>query len=113
MKSIQILEVRHIKNHILEIRFDDGCVKQYDFLQILDFRGVAEALKSIDFFKTVQIVENGRSLAWENGYDACADWARYYAQDLTDEWKGIEESVGLKQRMAIAQQKLATQKMMM
>jgi len=50
-------------------------------------------------------LDEGRAFGWDNGYDCCADWARYYAKDKNDEWKDIDENVDLKQRMKIAKQK--------
>jgi len=106
MKAISILQIRHVKDYILELSFDDNCTKQYDFLQLINFKGVAEPLKNVDYFKTVQIICNGRAFGWDNNYDCCADWARYFAKDLHDEWKNFDESVDLKQRIKFVQQEM-------
>ncbi len=81
MKLIKITQLRVLKNYILELTFSDGYIKQYDFEQLIEFKGVAAALKDKDFFKNVEIINNGRSFAWANGYDCCADWARYHIAD--------------------------------
>lgn len=106
MKLIKIIKITHIKNYILEISFDDNCVKQFDFEKLIVFKGIAEQLKEIDYFKTVEIINDGRSFGWDNGYDCCADWVRYYANDINDEWKKVDENINLPQRIKIAQRNL-------
>jgi hypothetical protein len=105
MKLINIIKIIHLKDYILEITFDDYCSKQFDFEQLIDFKGISKSLQNIEYFKTVKILDEGRAFGWDNGYDCCADWARYYAKDKNDEWKDIDENVDLKQRMKIAKQK--------
>jgi len=99
MKAITVLKINYLQNYILEIEFSDGCVKRFDFAELITFNGIAESLKDISFFKNIDITDDGRSFSWANGYDCCADWARYYAKDLDDEWKGTDETIGLKQRI--------------
>jgi hypothetical protein len=106
MKQILILKIRHVKDYILELTFDDNCIKQYDFSQIIDFKGISEPLKDIEYFKKVKIICEGRAFGWDNNYDCCADWARYYAPDLQNEWKDFDDDIGLKQRIKIAHQKI-------
>lgn len=105
MKLIKITKIRHINDFILELTFDDDCTKQFDFKQLIDFKGLAEPLKNVGYFKTAKILDEGRAFGWDNNYDCCADWARYFAKDLNDEWKDYDENVDLKQRMKIAKQK--------
>ena len=104
MKQILIVNIRHIKDYILELSFDDDCVKQFDFRQLITFKGISEPLKNINYFKTAGIINGGRSFGWDNGYDCCADWIRYFANDLQNEWKDIDDSFGLKQRIKLAKQ---------
>ncbi len=106
MNHLKITQIHHLKDHILEISFDDNCIKQYDFSQLIEFKGIAELLQNIDYFKTVKIIDDGRAFGWDNGYDCCADWARYYAKDTENEWKDFDDSIDLKQRMKLSQQRL-------
>jgi len=82
MKLITINQVKVLNDYIVELTFSDNCIKRYDFKQLIDFKGIAADLKDKEFFKNIKITNNGRSFAWSNGYDCCADWARYYAKDL-------------------------------
>ena len=106
MKQILIVNISHIKDYILEISFDDDCVKQFDFTQLITFKGISEPLLNIDYFKTAEIINGGRSFGWDNGYDCCADWIRYFANDLQNEWIDIDDSVDLKQRIKMAKRNM-------
>ena len=96
---IKILKVSYIKDYILEISFDDFCVKQFDFNELINFKGLSQDLKNTEYFKTVKIYNSGRTLGWDNNYDCCADWLRYFAKDLNNEWKDIDDSINLRQRI--------------
>lgn len=106
MKLIQIIQISHIKDYILELTFDDGCIKQLDFSESITFKGITEPLKNIDYFKSVKIIFNGRAFGWDNDYDCCADWARYFAKDLQNEWIDFDDNTNLNQRMKIAQKRM-------
>jgi len=106
MNQIRILKITNIKNYILEIEFSDNCIKQFDFMQIINFNGIAEDLKNLEYFKNVKIIDDGRAFEWQNGYDCCADWARYFAKDLDNEWQDYDDNTDLKQRIKIAKKNL-------
>lgn len=72
---IKVIQIEHIKDHILKIKFDDDTENILDFDKLIDFKGVAEPLREINYFKNVMILRGGRSFGWENGYDCCSDWA--------------------------------------
>ncbi|MEI7505073.1 MAG: DUF2442 domain-containing protein [Paludibacter sp.] len=99
---IKLLKIQYIKDYVLELLFDDGCIKQFDFSELIIFKGAAEPLKDIDFFKKVKIISDGRAFGWDNNYDCCVDWARYFAKDTQAEWEDFNDSTDLKHRMKIA-----------
>lgn len=96
---IRISHVKHLQEHELEITFDDGCCKRYNFAGLFRFQGVQAMLRDAAYFARVQVSDDHRRLFWENGYDCCADWLRYFADDCEHEWAGIADAVGLKERM--------------
>ncbi|MBX3042816.1 MAG: DUF2442 domain-containing protein [Candidatus Kapabacteria bacterium] len=75
---IKITNISHIENYLLKVSFDDNTSKILDFEKILEFKGMAQPLKNIDYFKSVKLLRNGRSFGWDNDYDCCADWAYRY-----------------------------------
>jgi hypothetical protein len=101
---IKIADVKYMREHILEITFDDGCIKQFDFAELLEFKGLEQALQDVTYFRQVHLSLDQRRISWNNGYDCCADWLRYFAKDIDNEWTGVAETVALPQRMQIAKQ---------
>jgi hypothetical protein len=101
---IKITDIKHIQNYILEIAFDDGCIKRFDFAELFDFKGIQAALQNPENFVRVKVSEDRRRIYWNNEYDCCVDWLRYFAKDADNEWDGFDDTIDLKQRMKIAKQ---------
>ena len=102
---VKIIKIRYIYDYLLEITFDDGCVKQFDFAELFEFKGMETDFTDIGYFAEAKVSHDGRRMEWDNGYDCCADWLRYFAEDMDGEWNGIDETIGLKQRVKIAKQR--------
>jgi Protein of unknown function (DUF2442) len=65
---IDVVGVRPLGGHRLEIAFSDGTVGARDFSSLLQKTGsMAAPLKSADYFARVFIQDGG--LTWPNGYD--------------------------------------------
>ncbi len=65
---IDVIGVRSLGGHKLEIEFPDGTVGVRDFADIAERTGpMAEALKNAGYFQRV-FIEDG-ALTWPNGYD--------------------------------------------
>ena len=65
---IDVIGVRHLGGHRLEIEFSDGTTGIRDFSFVADKTGpMAEPLKDVAYFARV-FIEDG-ALTWPNGYD--------------------------------------------
>jgi hypothetical protein len=65
---IDVIGVRHLGGHQLEIEFSDGTVGVRDFAFVREKTGpMAEPLKDAAYFGRV-FIEDG-ALTWPNGYD--------------------------------------------
>lgn len=64
------IDVKPLKNYILEITFENGEKKQFDVKPYMKFKAFKE-LKDEKNFKKVKIA--GLSIQWENGADICPD----------------------------------------
>ena len=70
----RIVEVKHVKNHRLEICFSDGTVGTLDFShRVLGRGGVFSPLANVEFFKQVTVDHEAGTLVWPNGVDFCPD----------------------------------------
>ncbi len=68
-----IIEVKYLKDYLLYLKFEDNQTGIVDICQIIDFSGIFEPLKNIDYFKTVKINPEWGTIYWENGADLDPD----------------------------------------
>ena len=68
------IDVKPLKNYMLEIIFDNGEKKQFDVKPYFKFKQFKE-LKNENEFRKVKI--GGLSIEWENGADICPDELYY------------------------------------
>ena len=64
------IDVKPLKNYMLEITFENGEKKQFDVKPYLKYKQFKE-LEKEENFKKVKIA--GLSIEWENGVDICPD----------------------------------------
>lgn len=68
------IDVKTLKNYMLEIIFDNGEKKKFDVKPYLEFKQFKELVNEKEF-KKVRIA--GLSIEWENGADICPDELYY------------------------------------
>ena len=64
------IDVKPLKNYMLELIFDNGEKKLFDVKPYLKFKAFKE-LENEEEFRKVKIA--GLSIEWENGADICPD----------------------------------------
>lgn len=64
------IDVKPLKNYMIEVVFDNGEIKIFDVKPYLKFK-LFEELEDENKFKKVKIA--GLSIEWENGADICPD----------------------------------------
>ena len=55
------------------LKFDDGKEGIVDVSQLIEFTGVFQPLKDLDFFKTVKVNPEWGTIYWDNGADLDPD----------------------------------------
>ncbi len=68
-----IVAVRVLGNHLLEVRFEDGVEGRIDLAQTLSFRGVFEPLQDPAFFARAAVDPESGTVTWPNGADLDPD----------------------------------------
>lgn len=68
------IDVKPLKNYMLEIVFDNGEKKQFDVKPYLKFKPFKD-LENENEFRKVKVA--GLSIEWENGADICPDELYY------------------------------------
>ena len=64
--------VRHVRDHVLWVRFEDGTEGEVDLSAEL-WGAVFEPLKDVEFFKKASVAEYG-TIAWPNGADLAPEF---------------------------------------
>ncbi len=70
-----VVEARHIQNHVLWVRFEDGAAGEIDLSDALR-DPVFEPLLDVEFFKRFRIHEELKTLTWPNGADFAPEFLR-------------------------------------
>jgi hypothetical protein len=70
----RVSQVRHVRDHRLELGFTDGTTKELDFRERITGRGgVFRDLEDVEFFKQVRVDPEAGTIVWPNGVDFCPD----------------------------------------
>ena len=68
-----IIEVKPLNNYQLYLKFEDNQEGIINLEEIIEFVGIFQPLKDLDFFKTVKINPDLGTIYWENGADLDPD----------------------------------------
>ena len=68
-----IIEVKPLNNYQLYLKFEDNQEGIINLEEIIEFVGIFQTLKDLDFFKTVKINPDWGTIYWENGADLDPD----------------------------------------
>ncbi len=55
--------------YVVHLRFEDGLAADVDLSYLLDFGGVFEPLKDVEFFREFIVDDGGNTIAWPNEAD--------------------------------------------
>jgi hypothetical protein len=65
---VSVVEARHVRDHVVWLRFDDGAAGEVDLAG--ELRGeVFEPLADVAFFAQVRVDPELHTIAWPNGAD--------------------------------------------
>jgi hypothetical protein len=79
--------VRHVRGHVLEIRFTNGERHRADFAdELRGARGVVGELRDVSLFTQAQADPECRTLVWPNGADFCPDIVYWLATGKAITW---------------------------
>jgi hypothetical protein len=68
-----IVEVRHLGEHRLQLRFEDGVSGEVDLARMIEFKGIFAVLLDEAEFARVRIDPNSGTITWPNGADLDPD----------------------------------------
>jgi Protein of unknown function (DUF2442) len=80
MFLIDVVGVRHLQGHQLELKFADGLCAEVDMDKVIKrYSGVFLPLKDDAYFAQVRVDPELGTIAWPNGADVCPDVLYSYA----------------------------------
>ena len=68
-----IIEVKILENYQLYLKFEDNQEGIINLEEVIEFVGIFQPLKDLDFFKTVKLNPDWGTIYWENGADLDPD----------------------------------------
>jgi hypothetical protein len=68
-----IIEVKPLENYQLYLKFEDNQEGIVDLEQFVEFEGVFNPLKDLDYFRTVKLNPDWGTIYWDNGADLDPD----------------------------------------
>ena len=80
MFMIDVIAVKPIEEHVLELSFEDGLTAQVDLDRVIgNFDGVFTPLRDPGYFIQVRVEPELGTIVWPNGADICPDVLYSYA----------------------------------
>lgn len=80
MFLIDVIDVRPLDGHKLELTFKDGLTATVDLDHVIrSFDGVFAPLKDLEYFRLVRVDPEIDTIVWPNGADLCPDVLYSYA----------------------------------
>jgi hypothetical protein len=68
-----IVKVKPLKNHRLQLEFEDGVKGEVDLRKLIKFKGVFKPLEDYTFFVKVKVNPEWGTIFWPNGADLDPD----------------------------------------
>ena len=75
---VKIDKLSVLDNYKIQLVFSDHTEKTIDFKPFIGNDRFTSQLSSMDYFRKVNVYENGRGIYWPNEYDFCPDFLRNY-----------------------------------
>lgn len=65
----KLIEAVPLDGHVVHLQFEDGLAADVDLSYLLDFGGVFEPLRDVEYFRRLSIDDGGNTIAWPNEAD--------------------------------------------
>jgi hypothetical protein len=76
----RVQSVRHVRDYVLELAFDDGFCAEVDFAaEVVGQGGIFQPLEDVAFFARVRLDKEIGTIVWPNEVDFCPEVLRELA----------------------------------
>ena len=81
MRSTPLLvEAKPLEGYTVYVRFEDGTAADVDLSSLLDYGGVFEPLRDLDFFRRLRADSEAGTIVWPNEADIAPETLYAHAQ---------------------------------
>jgi hypothetical protein len=81
MRSTPLLiEAKALDGYAVHVRFEDGTAADVDLSYLLDYGGVFEALRDVEFFRRLRADSEAGTIVWPNQADIAPETLYVHAQ---------------------------------
>ena len=81
MRSTPLLmEAKPLEGYTVQVRFEDGTAADVDLSYLLDYGGVFEPLRDLDFFRRLRADSEAGTIVWPNEADIAPETLYAHAQ---------------------------------
>jgi hypothetical protein len=81
MRSTPLLtEAKPLGGYTVRVRFEDGTIAEVDLSYLLDYGGVFEPLRDLDFFRQLRADPEAGTIVWPNEADIAPETLYAHAQ---------------------------------
>jgi hypothetical protein len=81
MRSTPLLiEATPLENHTVLVRFEDGLAADVDLSYLLDYGGVFEPLRDVEYFRQLRADSEAGTIVWPNEADIAPETLYAHAQ---------------------------------
>ncbi len=81
MRSTPLLiDARVSEGYLVNVQFDDGLTAEVDMSYLLDYGGVFEPLRDLDFFRRLRADAEAGTIVWPNKADIAPETLYAHAQ---------------------------------
>jgi hypothetical protein len=75
-----LIDARASEGYLVNVRFDDGLAAEVDLSYLLDYGGVFEPLRDLDFFRRLRADAEAGTIVWPNKADIAPEALYAHAQ---------------------------------
>lgn len=79
----RLIEAKPLDGYVVHVRFEDGTAADVDLSYLLDYGGVFEPLRDIEFFRQLRADPEAGTIVWPNDADIAPETLYAHAQRRT------------------------------
>lgn len=89
----ELIEAKPSNGYLVHVRFEDGLTADVDLSYLLDYGGVFEPLRELEYFRRLRADAEAGTIVWPDGADIAPETLYEHAQRRVSTITGSSRSV--------------------